>query len=543
MRKVIIALLLLVTAFPLKAQNNNYGVKDALAPLCEKIENNKYSPNASYYIDSLINKARQYHDIEAEAFAYMIRVEAEYATNRPDFDRHCEITQRFAREHHLPRYYYRTAFYMIKRLSLSNKELSAFQESNRYLQQAIKEKYAYGKALMLQTFAESKYIHGEFMSAIPLFREALKFELENIHEPDMDIYNTYMQLGRCYLYSCHYQEAEPCFLEGLKTCKIPKATFECHALLAQVAFMLGQKDKFMKYYHMMESASGDMKMQFSRYGTRVKIYHLLLEGKTEEAYKTCMSMDNKRVRDAFLCDYYEYLRDYKNTLSMTKSLRGTYTQSNTLARRKDIASFISEQDNVLLNMEANQLELANNQLSLRNTNVMLENASLELARTRSEELADQVLTNNAQLLLNKRNAELRRSKIESESMKQMREEETAHSTFYRNMLVIVLHFLILVVCILVFLFYRHRRSSRILKQKNAELEEAFTHAKEAEVLKDKYISTTGRELKSALKTLSSLSDQISADRILSVEEKEQLSNDIQKNSDLIIQLLDREIKV
>lgn len=541
MRKVIIIILMAICFYGTTlAQHNIYGVKESLAPLCEKVEYNKYSPNATSLCDDLLREAKKENDITAMCFAMATKVEVNYNKDRAEqFLIAADEAQAFARKHHKLKYYYDVAFLRIKMLSIQNKELAAFQLSNEYLQKARDDKYAYGRSVILQTFAETKYIHGEFNSAIPYFKEALKYATDNIHEPDMQTDNINMQLGRCYLYTNRYEMAEPYLLAGLRNTKSKIVEFEATALLAQVAFCTNDKERFFTYYHKMETADGGLKVRFSRYGTRAQIYYHLLTGNKEEAYRLCMAQDNDRVRDAFLNDYYEYLKDYKNSFETTKKMHSTYSYGSSLTRRKDVADFVSRQENEILSMESDKLALEHNQLTLRNTNLELENASLQLAKAKAEEATRGAKAKASQLLLNKRNAEYNKMKLESERKYQLEEDAHARRRFFNILLFIGFFALVPIIIMMAYTIYRHHAMAKSLHTKQEELTTALAHAKEADILKEKYITNVGRGLGPHLSALEALINKLSSDDVMSDEDMEKLTTDIQNSSFSIIEVLDK----
>lgn len=534
---IITLLICLQAAAP--AQRNQYGVKPELVALCDNLSLNKYSPNSLKLAKELLAAGQRLNDPAAQTFAYFNMVS--YCYNVHENEKLEQLAQegmKFAYAHKHLKYYYLMAHNRVRSLSLSGHEIKAFNMSNRYLQQAIADKYAYGQALMLQTFADVKYIHGEFASAIPYFKETLKYKKAHIHEPDMNLEETYMQLARCYLYTYKYAEALPYLSEGLKAATSDIGKFEAHALLAQAEFWLGNREKFMEHYHHMQNTDGDMRARFSRYGTRIQIYYNLLNGNNDEAYRLCMTMDNERVRDAFLSDYYTYTKQYKNAFDKLQKVHGSYSHSNTIAQRKEIVDFITLREKNMLDFEADQLLLQNNDLKLHNANLRFENAAISLAEAKAKEAAEKAKASSVQLMLQKRNAEYKKTKLEAD-MKHRMEQEQQEQWAFRNRILTACLVCLAPICIFLGIILRNRKRLNImLKRKQKELTNALEQAEEADRLKAEYINNVGRGLSTQLLTLDSLSHRITrTDGTLTDSEIATLTADIQQCSDTIIKLL------
>lgn len=131
---------------------------------------------------------------------------------------------------------------------------------------------------------------------------------------------------------------------------------------------------------------------------------------------------------------------------------------NRLVQSADIAELNAQIGNERMKLDAKALEYKNAALNLRNT-------QLELDRTKSQSELEKINAENSRLVLKNRNLELARLNVEAEKQKAILKEQQSASQHYIVTLSLVLSFLFLFTCFLIFYLYRRRKTMAILQEK------------------------------------------------------------------------------
>ena len=184
-----------------------------------------------------------------------------------------------------------------------------------------------------------------------------------------------------------------------------------------------------------------------------------------------------------------------------------------------------------MKLDAKALEYKNAALNLKNT-------QLELERTKSQSELEKINAENSKLVLKNRNLELARLNVEAEKQKAILKEQQSASQHYIVTLSLVLSFLFLFTCFLIFYLYRRRRTMAILQEKNEELTVACDHAEESDRMKSFFIQNMSHEIRTPLNAIVGFSQVLSTpDMEVDEEEKAEFSMLIQQNSELLTTLI------
>ena len=184
-----------------------------------------------------------------------------------------------------------------------------------------------------------------------------------------------------------------------------------------------------------------------------------------------------------------------------------------------------------MNLGAKALEYQNAVLNLKNT-------QLELEQTKSQSELEMINAENSRLTLENRNLELARLNVEAEKQKAILKEEQSAFQHYIVTLSLVLSFLFLFTCFLIFYLYRRRKTMAILREKNEELIVARNHAEESDRMKSFFIQNMSHEIRTPLNAIVGFSQVLSTpDMEVDEEEKAEFSMLIQQNSELLTTLI------
>ena len=194
--------------------------------------------------------------------------------------------------------------------------------------------------------------------------------------------------------------------------------------------------------------------------------------------------------------------DYEKAYTYNKLIHKHQDSINRLVQSTDIAELNAQIGNERMKLDAKALEYKNAALNLRNT-------QLELERTKSQSELEKINAENSKLVLKNRNLELARLNVEAEKQKAILKEQQSASQHYIVTLSLVLSFLFLFTCFLIFYLYRRRRTMAILQEKNEELTVARDHAEESDRMKSFFIQNMSHEIRTPLNAIVGFSQVLS----------------------------------
>ena len=145
---------------------------------------------------------------------------------------------------------------------------------------------------------------------------------------------------------------------------------------------------------------------------------------------------------------------------------------------------------------------------------------------------------NNRLMLNNRNLELARLKIDAERQKAILKEQQAASKHHIVTLSLVISFLLLSTGFLIFYVYKRRKSMAHLQQKNKELLIARDQAEQADRMKTFFIQNMSHEIRTPLNAIVGFSQLLfDSNMPLGENDKREFSVLIQQNSELLTTLI------
>lgn len=548
--KNITILLLMILAglvIPAAAQNNPYKIDDSLYPLYRQAVKWRARPEGLLLADTLYNKAAQKKDKKAQCLALTIPMHYYSAAN--DFaglERAAEELRIESRKNDYLQYYYFAYFNEINWLLNRGRTLLALQKAEEMKEHAFKDKHDYGIFSCIRTLGNIYRIRGNEDIAVKYYQSALEYMLE--HLPEQDPAALYIDLIRYYRgrVNSDYSKALELAEEGLKTSKTSQSRIGVLLEKCQVLFWIyrteffqeGNMDLLKAHAEAFNACYDECTHLVKEYGgeskevrQRLRVYKLIMDREYEKALEAVDLINNKMEVYRLRREIYLMSGNFKNAYLYASICHNYKDSLNRLVQSSDLAELTAQLDNERMKLRAKALEYENTKLSLSNTR-------LELEHTKSQAELEKMNAENSKLTLKNRNLELARLNVEAEKQKAILKEQQITSQHHIFTLNLVLSFLFLSICFLVFYLYRRRKSMALLREKNNELTIARDHAEQSDRMKMMFIQNMSHEIRTPLNAIVGFSQILSTpDMEISDEEKQDFSMLIQQNSELLTTLV------
>lgn len=530
---ILLLLLFAVLSVPASAQNNPYKIDDSLFPLFQRATKWRATPQGLLVADTMYVEATKKKDKKAQCLALTIPVN--YYFGRDDYDK-MELAatnlRTESRKNDYLQYYYFASMYEINWLLNHGRSLLALQKAEEMKTQAFKDQHAYGIFSCIRALGNIHYMRGNEDLAAEHYKSALDYMLE--HLPDQDPCRLYLSLAQhCRKRRTKDYPAALAYAE--KALKASKTTENRIASLQDkcvTLFIMGLSDEFNACYE-------ECARLVARYGAFrnaqwqiLRVYKLVMSRDFDQALIAVDSVGV--VTENYSLHELISLRsgDFKNAYEYVR-LRQYYNDSiNRQVQTSDLAELNAQIGNERMKLEAQALEFKNTELNLKNTKLALE-------QIQSQAELEKINAENNKLMLENRNLELARLNVEAERQKAILKEQQTISQHQIVILSLVLSFLFLFTCFLIFYLYKRRKSVAKLQEKNEELIVARDCAEQSDKMKMFFIQNMSHEIRTPLNAIVGFSQILSIPEMeLDEEEKQEYSLRIQQSSDLLTTLVD-----
>lgn len=520
-------LILLGLFIPAGAQNNPYKIDDSLYPFFQRATKSRTYPQGLLIADTLYAEATKKKDKKAQCLALTIPVSFYYSSgNYEKLEQSASRLKEEARKNNYLQYYYSACTSEINWLLNNGHSLRALHKAEEMKEQAFKDQHNYGIFSCIRTLGHIYYMRQNSEVAVEYYKNALEYMLK--HLPEQDPSYLYMNLAEYYRKKDEGEIALEYNEKAVKTAKTNESRVASLMDKCQTLYSMDRIDDFNTCYE-------ECLQLVEQYGVirksallRLRICKLVLDKKYDQAYIAADSIGSPLQVYQILHVLYLKSGDYEKAYTYNKLIHKHQDSINRLVQSTDIAELNAQIGNERMKLDAKALEYKNAALNLRNT-------QLELERTKSQSELEKINAENSKLVLKNRNLELARLNVEAEKQKAILKEQQSASQHYIVTLSLVLSFLFLFTCFLIFYLYRRRRTMAILQEKNEELTVARDHAEESDRMKSFFIQNMSHEIRTPLNAIVGFSSMLQeADN---PEEKLQYVTIIEENNKRLLQLI------
>ena len=527
---ILILLLLTGLFIPAGAQNNPYKIDDSLYPFFQRATKSRTYPQGLLIADTLYAEATKKKDKKAQCLALTIPVSFYYSSgNYEKLEQAATRLKEEARKNNYLQYYYSAYTSEINWLLNNGHSLRALHKAEEMKEQAFKDQHNYGIFSCIRTLGHIYYMRQNSEVAVEYYKNALEYMLK--HLPEQDPSYLYMNLAEYYRKKDEGEIALEYNEKAVKTSKTNESRVAALMDKCQTLYSMDRIDDFNTCYE-------ECLQLVEQYGVirksallRLRISKLVLDKKYDQAYIAADSIGSPLQIYQIRHGLYLKSGNYEKAYIYNKLIHRYQDSINRLVQSADIAELNAQIGNERIKLDAKALEYKNAALNLRNT-------QLELERTKSQSELEKINAENSRLVLKNRNLELARLNVEAEKQKAILKEQQSASQHYIVTLSLVLSFLFLFTCFLIFYLYRRRRTMAILQEKNEELTVARDHAEESDRMKSFFIQNMSHEIRTPLNAIVGFSQVLSTpDMEVDEEEKAEFSMLIQQNSELLTTLI------
>ena len=524
---ILILLLLTGLFIPAGAQNNPYKIDDSLYPFFQRATKSRTYPQGLLIADTLYAEATKKKDKKAQCLALTIPVSFYYSSgNYEKLEQAATKLKEEARKNNYLQYYYSAYTSEINWLLNNGHSLRALHKAEEMKEQAFKDQHNYGIFSCIRTLGHIYYMRQNSEVAAEYYKNALEYMLK--HLPEQDPSYLYMNLAEYYRKKDEGEVALEYNEKAVKTAKTNESRVASLMDKCQTLYSMDRIDDFNTCYE-------ECLQLVEQYGVirksallRLRICKLVLDKKYDQAYIAADSIGSPLQVYQILHVLYLKSGDYEKAYTYNKLIHKHQDSINRLVQSTDIAELNAQIGNERMKLDAKALEYKNAALNLRNT-------QLELERTKSQSELEKINAENSKLVLKNRNLELARLNVEAEKQKAILKEQQSASQHYIVTLSLVLSFLFLFTCFLIFYLYRRRRTMAILQEKNEELTVARDHAEESDRMKSFFIQNMSHEIRTPLNAIVGFSNLLATTE--DEEKKQKFINIIENNNQLLLQLI------
>lgn len=530
---ILLLLFFVGLSVPAVAQNNPYKIDDSLFPIFQRATKWRTTSQGLLVADSMYVQATQKKDKKAQCLALTIPIS--YYFGRDDYDKlELAVTKlrSESRKNDYLQYFYFACMYEINWLLNHGRSLLALQKAEEMKRQAFEDQDAFGIFSCIRALGNIHFMRGNEDLSAEYYKSALDYQLE--HLPDQDPCRLYLNLAR----HCRKRQQKdyPAALAyAEKALKASKTIGNRIAALQDkcvTLFNMALIDEFNACYE-------ECAQMVARYGAfqdnlwqTLRVYKLVIDKDYDQALIAIDSVGALSERHSLHELVYLRSGDYEKAYKYI-SLRQHYNDSvNRLVQTSDLAELNAQIDNERMRLKTQALEFKNTELNLKNT-------QLALDQMKSQAKLEQINAENSRLTLENRNLELARLNVEAERQKAILKEQQIVSQHQVVTLRLVLSFLFLFTCFLIFYLYKRRKALVQLQEKNDELVVARDCAEQSDKMKMFFIQNMSHEIRTPLNAIVGFSQILSIPEMeLDEEEKKEYGLRIQQSSDLLTTLVD-----
>jgi signal transduction histidine kinase len=528
---IVVVALLFAAAAELFSQNNIYKINDAVYSVYKRAYNERDSERGVELADSARDMALAVGDKKGECLAYTVYLLHYFVSDDDDaFMKSVSDLKRVSRANGYPQYYYYASNIYITRLLNSGQSLFAIQENSNLQKEAFERNEHFGIMSSIRNMARIHTSRANRDLAFKYNKEALEYMLKYV--PEQDPTPLYLELADYMRTKNKYKEALAYNNTGLeashtKTTKARLMQQRCHIL-----YNMGLYDDFKSYYpkalKMSEEAhSSDKDLRY----VYMRVCAKMLENDKEGALALAEKLSRVDGQLACKAMIYESFGDYEKALDAYRSGRTITDSINLMVQASDIAAMNVQIGNQLLQDELSRKESEAMNLQLRQ---MKQQMDIEQQKSVNERLQ----MANQQLELDRLKSDKRLLDTENARQKAVLEQEKSRSLYRNHMFIIGSVSVFLIFTGLVVALIRHRIMLNKMNSKNRELEIARDQADSANKMKSVFIQNMSHEIRTPLNSIVGFSEILTTpDMDISEEEKEEYTQIIQSNSELLTTLV------
>lgn len=519
---------------PAVAQDNPFKIDNALYKLYMKAFKYRTSPRCIGLSDTLFHEANRLRDKKAACLAKTIPMS--YYMNMDDsltFVHAVHDLQEVSRKNGYLQYYYHGYSSYIIWILRRGHLFKALQLTGEMRKQAQADRSGYGFYVCLRRQGDIYRVRGDAKSAVACYREALRFQQKYL--PEQDSSQSLSKIARHYrMMNDNKDSLELAYKyaqEAVRCSKTYEYRMGARIELCIILFEMGRKDEFISLYD-------SLKTEMDKAGQVQKnnIYFLrscraIVEHRWDDAIHWARLQDSPSSVYDLLRGIFEYKGDYRMALQYDRIFNQYCDSVARQVRSTDITSMTLQLEEENMKIEAQELEMKHTELTLKNTR-------LELEQTRSQTAIAKALAENNRLKLENRNLELDQMARTLEQQNVLQREKRMESHIRIALMAAGLTFLLIIIIILVFYGYRHRRLLKTLMENNRELNEARDKAEQSDKTKNEFIQNVSHEIRTPLNAIVGFSQLLTQPgKQVDEQEKKEFSNLIRHNSDLLTTLI------
>lgn len=517
------------------SQNNPFKIDDRLYPLYMHASSTRSIAAA----DTLFREAAKLGDKKAQCLTLVVPVRYyyEHSNDSLPMAQAVKRLQDFSKKANFEQYYYYGSVNFVNFLIRKARLSAALEYAQEMYREATATGSVYGVFNSQKAIANIHFARNEYRQARKLYLEAVDYAQKHLGKED-EVF-LYFRIASCYLNQEDYENTKKYAIIVINNSKVPHTVLRAQYVLAMAYFYSGERDKFLSLYKEVDkkySKYDNDSATSSIWGLKVMNYIMLEE--YDKAVKQAKLHPSKKERIYFLAMSYERMGDYLNALKFWKMHHHFNDSVSNLFSSQMLAQQAVSTTRFILSEEQRQIELDN-------INLELDNSKLAIEDSRNEAENERLNAENLQLELDNNTLEATRMKLqimiqEAEQQKAKEAASNQHELFLHAML-IGLELVIL----LVFIIFASIKVSKRLKSTNVtlqsrqkNLDEARREAVQADQMKTQFLQNMSHEVRTPLNAIVGFSQLIAenADE-LEPEERADFSRRIEKNSDLVLNII------
>lgn len=529
LKKAVILLLMMLCGHAVTAGAQVTDGDSEMLQIYNEAKKMLHTPDCITLADSLFNMAGRKNAREMQCLALYVHVA--YALNIGDDEatfRYCDRLMNFAGEHGIRHHYYLAWYTRINRLFQTYRAIEALRELNAMRRQALTEDYKYGLARCYRAVGNIYMRNGDYSMALKNFMD----ELHTIEHADtrQDIGDVYEKIGSCQKYLGQYREAALTFDKAIKISTLPKVKSENKAWRGIVAFMLDDRDTFLRYYHELCADPLAMQTMAKIIVRQLNMFYCICNAQWAEAFEICNVPEPKALDYMLLSDYYYFHGDMAKALEMKEKRYVEERRRRTDSEREDVARHLAQITKDKMDIEKHQLERESYMLTMSNSKLNLNKMRLELESEKNKKHIEKVASDNYNLTLNEQAVILEQAQIRETTRLQEKElEDMRHKRNLAIMVTVICISFVLLTFLCYFIYNRHN-SLAILRDKNRELESELEKIRHTDRLKEEFLSQMNNDVNQPLNAIVGFTELLVRDVYKDDEEGRQNAKEIVERS-------------
>ena len=458
------------------AQNNPYKIDDELYDYYVKAFRIRTQQVALAMADTLAERAREMGDLKAECMAMAIPLN--YYFYQHDAEGLAKVVaqcKETALRNGYTQYYYHAYNMEINNLLNMGCHMAALKMTEQMRADALEREDKYGFFCCLRTLGNLYFTRQDYGTSVHHFKEALEYMQKNL--PDQDVGTIASTLSNACFNCKRYDEALHYAEMAVEVGQTEKVVFDARLVVAKCYYQQERYERFRTYFDRFIEPAKPSGYNANYVVTRV--YRLAIDGRYEEAHRMADRIREKLSSTnlhQILC--YKEGR-YKEAYEYQKMNRARADSARAELQSRDLAELSAELENVKLKNE-----------------LLLEKRDLELSKLKAATDRQKLITNGFSFLA------------------------------------------LLIVAAAAVYILQHRRSERLLKLKNQQLDQARERAEESERMKTLFMQNMSHEIRTPLNSIVGFSELLATPGMeLDDEEKAEYSRLISHNAELLSTLI------